>query len=64
MIQDAPVERKLAQEILPEKHLEVEGAEGGAQRMAKEYLDTPYSCQNIKENKLKGQSCETSLNLN
>ena len=63
MIQDARVERKLAQEYY-QKALEVEGAEGAAQRMAKEYLDTPYSPPNIKENKLKGQSCGTSLNLN
>jgi Tfp pilus assembly protein PilF len=50
MIQDARKERKLAEEYY-QKALDVEGAEGVAQRVAKEYLDTPYSPSNIKEKK-------------
>ena len=50
MIQDARKERKLAEEYY-QKALEVEGAEGGAQRAAKEYLDTPYSPPTVKEKK-------------
>jgi len=42
MIRDARKERKLAEEYY-QKALEVEGAEGGAQRAAKEYLETPSS---------------------
>ena len=47
MIRDARKERKLAEEYY-QKALEVEGAEGVAQRAAKEYLDTPYSPPTIK----------------
>jgi tetratricopeptide (TPR) repeat protein len=50
MIQDARKERKLAEEYY-QKALEVEGAEGGAQRAAKEYLETPYSPPTLKEKK-------------
>jgi tetratricopeptide (TPR) repeat protein len=50
MIQDARKERKLAEDYY-QKALEVEGAEGGAQRAAKEYLETPYSPPTMKEKK-------------
>lgn len=42
MIHDAQKERELAQEFY-QKALEVEGAEGTAQRAAREYLSYPYS---------------------
>ncbi len=50
MIQDARKERRLAEEYY-QKALEVEGAEGVAQRAAKEYLDIPYSPPTIKGKK-------------
>jgi tetratricopeptide (TPR) repeat protein len=42
MIQDARKDRKGAEDYY-RKALEVEGAEGTAQRLAREYLETPYS---------------------
>jgi tetratricopeptide (TPR) repeat protein len=42
MIQDARKERKQAEEFY-RKALELEGAEGSAQRAAREYLEVPYS---------------------
>jgi tetratricopeptide (TPR) repeat protein len=42
MIQDARKDRKSAEEYY-RKALDLEGAEGGAQRTAREYLETPYS---------------------
>jgi hypothetical protein len=41
MIQDARKDRKGAEDYY-RKTLEVEGAEGTAQRLAREYLETPY----------------------
>ena len=42
MIQDARKERKTAEEYY-RKALDLEGAEGSAQRAAREYLEVPYS---------------------
>jgi tetratricopeptide (TPR) repeat protein len=42
MIQDARKDRKSAEDYY-RKALEVEGAEGTAQRLAREYLETPYT---------------------
>jgi len=42
MIHDAQKNRKAAEEYY-QKALEMEGAEGPAQRAAREYLKTPYS---------------------
>ena len=42
MIQDARKDRKSAEDYY-RKALEVEGAEGSAQRLAREYLEVPYS---------------------
>ncbi len=50
MIHDARKERRLAEEDY-QKALEVEGAEGSAQRAAREFLETPYSPPTRKEKK-------------
>ncbi|HYB21503.1 MAG TPA: tetratricopeptide repeat protein [Thermodesulfobacteriota bacterium] len=50
MISDARKERKQAEEYY-QRALEVEGAEGAAQRAAREYLTNPYSPPTNKEKK-------------